>query len=60
MTTVQRDSVDVDVATFGCSHNLCAGELPRSATSHFLFVVKARVATSNPEEERNVRNVIFN
>ena len=22
-------------ATFGCSHNSCAGELPRSASSHF-------------------------
>ena len=23
-------------ATFGCSHNSCAGELPRSASSHFV------------------------
>ena len=23
-------------ATFGCSHNSCAGELPRSASSHFI------------------------
>ena len=27
-------------ATFGCSHNSCAGELPRSASSHFdIFVL---------------------
>ena len=25
-------------ATFGCSHNSCAGELPRSASSHFLGI----------------------
>ena len=25
-------------ATFGCSHNLCAGELLRSASSHFRVV----------------------
>ena len=24
-------------ATFGCCHNSCAGELPRSASSHFLY-----------------------
>ena len=24
-------------ATFGCSHNSCAGELPRSASSHFVY-----------------------
>ena len=24
-------------ATFGCSHNSCAGELPRSASSHFFL-----------------------
>merc|ERR1711954_633035 len=23
-------------ATFGCIHNSCAGELPRSASSHFI------------------------
>ena len=27
-------------ATFGCSHNLCAGELPRSASSHFYGIMK--------------------
>ena len=26
-------------ATFGCSHNSCAGELPRSASSHFFIYV---------------------
>ena len=26
-------------ATFGCSHNSCAGELPRSASSHFCIVM---------------------
>ena len=25
--------------TFGCSHNSRAGELPRSASSHFLYLV---------------------
>ena len=25
-------------ATFGCSHNSCAGELPRSASSHFIYI----------------------
>ena len=26
-------------ATFGCSHNSCAGELPRSASSHFVVAI---------------------
>ena len=28
-------------ATFGCSHNSCAGELPRSASSHFVMDIQA-------------------
>ena len=32
-------------ATLGCSHNSCAGELPRSASSHFISLLQRREAS---------------
>ena len=41
-------------ATFGCSHNSCAGELPRIASSHFSIYLVYFLTIFDKEEEDSI------
>ena len=47
----EENGQNVNLGSFGCSHNSCAGELPRSASSHFNMNTKARRKTDSGKME---------